>query len=292
MEASMKKPVALALLLSCFALGAAAQTQIKLPQASPAALVKTAVGTSDVTLNYHRPGVKGRKIWGELVPFGQVWRLGANNATTITFADSVKVEGKDVPAGTYGLFAIPAQDKWTLILNKEAQQWGAYSYKQEQDLVRFDVKPQTGPFTEWMVFNITPAGEGKAVVEMAWENVRVPFTGDTDGGTATCERIDDAVAGPARRGAARVPLEPDAAPATWKSIDEVLAGSPAWGDYLTAARYALDKGKRLDEAMVWVDKSISAQESFWNHELKARLLQKEGKTAEAITHLDKAINLA
>src|SRR4028119_398708 len=263
MEASMKKPVALALLLSCFALGAAAQTQIKLPQASPAALVKTAVGTSDVTLNYHRPGVKGRKIWGELVPFGQVWRLGANNATTITFADSVKVEGKDVPAGTYGLFAIPAQDKWTLILNKEAQQWGAYSYKQEQDLVRFDVKPQTGPFTEWMVFNITPAGEGKAVVEMAWENVRVPFTVETDAETAT-----------------------------WKSIDEVLAGSPAWGDYLTAARYALDKGKRLDEAMVWVDKSISAQESFWNHELKARLLQKEGKTAEAITHLDKAITLA
>ncbi|HJX29167.1 MAG TPA: DUF2911 domain-containing protein [Thermoanaerobaculia bacterium] len=259
----MKKPVALALLLSCFALGAAAQTQIKLPQASPAALVKTAVGTSDVTLNYHRPGVKGRKIWGELVPFGQVWRLGANNATTITFADSVKVEGKDVPAGTYGLFAIPAQDKWTLILNKEAQQWGAYSYKQEQDLVRFDVKPQTGPFTEWMVFNITPAGEGKAVVEMAWENVRVPFTVETDAETAT-----------------------------WKSIDEVLAGSPAWGDYLTAARYALDKGKRLDEAMVWVDKSISAQESFWNHELKARLLQKEGKTAEAITHLDKAITLA
>lgn len=259
----MKKPVALALLLSCFALGAAAQTQIKLPQASPAASIKTAVGTSDVTINYHRPGVKGRKIWGGLVPLGQVWRLGANNATTITFAEAVRVEGKDVPAGTYGLFAIPAQDKWTLILNKEAQQWGAYSYKQDQDLLRFDVKPQTGPFTEWMVFNITPAGEGKAVVEMAWENLRVPFT-----------------------------LETDAETATWKSIDEVLAGTPAWGDYLTAARYALDKGKRLDEAMVWVDKSIAAQESFWNHELKARLLQKAGKTNEAVPHLDKAIALA
>ncbi len=260
----MKKPIALALLLSFSALGAAqAQTKIKLPQASPAASVKTAVGTSEVTINYHRPGVKGRKIWGELVPLGQVWRLGANNATTITFADAVKVEGKDVPAGTYGLFAIPAQDKWTLILNKEAQQWGAYSYKQEQDLVRFDVKPQTGPFTEWMVFNITPAGEGKAVVEMAWENLRVPFT-----------------------------VEVDAETATWKSIDEVLAGTPAWGDYLTAARYALDKGKRLDEAMVWVDKSIAAQESFWNHELKARLLQKAGKTNEAFPHLDKAIALA
>lgn len=260
----MKKPAALALLLTFSAFGAAqAQTQIKLPQASPAASVKTAVGTSEVVIDYHRPGVKGRKIWGELVPFGQVWRLGANNATTITFADPVKVEGKDVPAGTYGLFAIPAEDKWTLILNKEAQQWGAYSYKQDQDLVRFDVKPQTGPFTEWMVFNITPAGEGKAVVEMAWENLRVPFT-----------------------------VEVDAETATWKSIDEVLAGTPAWGDYLTAARYALDRGKRLDEAMGWVDKSIAAQESFWNHELKARLLQKAGKTTEAFPHLDKAIALA
>ena len=260
----MKKPVALALLLSCFALGATgAQTKIKLPQASPSASVKTTVGTSDVTINYHRPGVKGRKIWGTLVPYGEVWRLGANNATTITFAGPVKVEGKDVPAGTYGLFAIPAEDKWTLILNKEAQQWGAYSYKQDQDLLRFDVKPQTGPFTEWMAFSITPAGEGKAVVEMAWENLRVPFTVETDVETAT-----------------------------WKSIDEVLAGTPAWGDYLTAARYAFDKGKRLDDAMVWVDKAIAGQESFWNHELKARLLQKEGKTDEALTHLDKAIALA
>lgn len=260
----MKKPVALALLLSCFTLGAAeAQTKIKLPQASPSASVKTTVGTSDVTINYHRPGVKGRKIWGALVPYGEVWRLGANNATTITFAEAVRVEGKDVPAGTYGLFAIPAQDKWTLILNKEAQQWGAYSYKQAQDLLRFDVKPQTGPFTEWMVFNITPTGEGKAVVEMAWENLRVPFTVETDTETAT-----------------------------WKSIDEVLAGTPAWGDYLTAARYAFDKGKRLDDAMVWVDKAIAGQESFWNHELKARLLQKAGKTNEAIPHLDKAIALA
>jgi tetratricopeptide (TPR) repeat protein len=262
-EASMKKPVALALLLSCFALGADAQTKIKLPQASPSASVKTAVGTSDVTINYHRPGIKGRKIWGTLVPFGQVWRLGANNATTITFAEAVRVEGKDVPAGTYGLFAIPAEDKWTLILNKEAHQWGAYSYKQEQDLVRFDVKPQTGPFTEWMVFNITPTGEGKAVVEMAWENLRVPFRVEVDA---------DAVA--------------------WKSVDEALAGSPTWEDYQTAAHWALEKDQRLDEAMTWIDKASAMQESFWNHETKARLLQKAGKVDEAVAHLDKAMKLA
>lgn len=258
----MRKLAALALLVSFCALDSA-RADIKLPEASPGASVKTAVGTTDVTIDYHRPGVKGRKIWGELVPWGQVWRLGANNATIITFADPVKVQGQDVPAGTYALFAIPGTDKWTLILNKKAKQWGAYFYKAEEDLLRFDVQPQTGPFTEWMVFQITPAGSGKAVVEMAWETLRVPFTVETDA---------DGMA--------------------WKSIDETLAGTPKWEDYLTAAQWALQKDQRLDEAMTWVDKAITFQESFWNHEVKARLLQKAGKTGEALVHLDKAIALA
>jgi tetratricopeptide (TPR) repeat protein len=257
------RKLALALFLSFYALGSAAGAEIKLPQASPGASVKTVVGTTDVTVEYHRPGVKGRKIWGELVPYGQVWRLGANNATTITFADPVKVQGHEVPAGTYGLFAIPGQDKWTLILNKQPEQWGAYFYKAEEDLLRFDVQPQTGPFTEWMVFQMTPAGNGKAVVEMAWENLRVPFT-----------------------------VEVDADAMTWKSIDDALAGTPDWAAYQTAAHWALEKDQRLAEAMTWIDKAISLQESFWNHETKARLLQKAGKTDEALVHLDKAIKLA
>lgn len=258
----MKKAPALALLLSFCVLGSA-WADIKLPEASPGASVKTAVGTTDVTIDYHRPGVKGRKIWGELVPYGKVWRLGANEATTITFADPIKVQGKEVPAGTYGLFAIPGPDKWTLILNKQPKQWGAYFYKAEEDLLRFDVQPQTGPFTEWMAFQITPAGTGKATVEMAWENLRVPFT-----------------------------LEVDADGMAWKSIDETLAGKPEWGDYQTAAHWALEKDQRLDEAMVWIDKAMAMQESFWNHETKAKLLQKAGKTEEALVHLDKAMVLA
>lgn len=258
----MKKVVVSALLFSFCVLGPA-RAEIKLPKPSPGASVKMEVGTTPVVIDYHRPGVKGRKIWGELVPFGQVWRLGANQATTITFANPVKVEGKDVPAGTYGLFAIPTAEKWTLILNKNPQQWGAYYYKPEEDLLRFDVKPQTGAATEWLEFHITPAGPGKAVVEMAWENLRVPFTVETD--------VDTVV---------------------WKSIDETLAGTPDWAAYQMAAHYALQEGKRLDDAMTWVDKSISLQESFWNHETKAKLLQKAGKTAEALRHLDKAMSLA
>lgn len=258
----MKKVAALAFLVSLGALGAA-QADIKLPKPSPGASVKAEIGTAAVTIDYHRPGVKGRKIWGELVPYGQVWRLGANNATTITFTDAVKVEGKEVPAGTYGLFAIPAQDKWTLILNKQPKQWGAYFYKAEEDVLRFDIQPQAGPFTEWMVFEITPAGSGKAVVEMAWENLRVPFR-----------------------------VEVDANAMAWKSVDEALAGSPTWEDYQTAAHWALQTDQRLDEAMTWIDKASAMQESFWNHETKARLLQKAGKVDEAVAHLDKAMKLA
>jgi Protein of unknown function (DUF2911) len=258
----MKKFVVFAFLVSFCAL-VPARADIKLPQPSPGASVKTAVGTTDVTIDYHRPGVKGRKVWGELVPFGQVWRLGANDATTITFGDPVKVQGRDVPAGTYALFAIPGADRWTLILNKQAKQWGAYFYKAEEDLLRFDVQPQTGPFTEWMAFQITPAGNGKAVVEMAWETLRVPFT-----------------------------VETDADAQTWKSIDDTLAGTPKWDDYQTAAHWALDKNQRLDDAMTWIDKAMALKESFWNYETKARLLQKAGKTEEALVHLDKAIALA
>src|SRR5262245_21965561 len=108
----MRNYVALALLVSFCALGPA-RAEIKLPQPSPGASVKTAVGTTAVTIDYHRPGVKGRKIWGELVPYGEIWRLGANEATTITFDGPVKVQGQDVAAGTYALFAIPRTDKWT-----------------------------------------------------------------------------------------------------------------------------------------------------------------------------------
>ena len=258
----MKKFIVFALLFLFCSVGRV-RADIKLPQPSPSASVKTVVGVTAVTIDYHRPGVKGRKIWGGLVPWGQVWRLGANEATTITFADSVKVEGHDVPAGTYALFAIPGADKWTLILNKQAKQWGAFFYKPEEDLLRFDVQPQAGPFTEWMVFQIIPAGNGTATVEMAWETLRVPFRIETDA---------DAMA--------------------WKSIDETLAGKPEPGDYLAAAQWALQKEQRLDEAMTWVDRSIAGQEGFWNHEIKAKLLQKAGKSEEALVHLNKAIALA
>jgi hypothetical protein len=261
----MKPVKKTAALLLAFALSAPAlrAEKIRLPQPSPAAKVGLAIGVTDVEIVYHRPGVKGREIWGGLVPLGEVWRLGANEATTISFSTPVQVDGHDVPAGKYALFAIPGKDKWTLVLNKKAEQWGAYFYKQEEDLLRFDVKPQPGQSTEWMSFSITPASETSATVEMSWESLRVPFTVSAD--------VDRMV---------------------WSGIDSVLAGKPDVEAYLTAVQYAYNKGVRLDEAMTWVDKSLAMQDNFWGREYKARLLQKQGKLDEALQHLDKAMELA
>lgn len=260
----MKKTlIAMAIALSSTAAFAA----IDLPQPSPASVLTQAVGVSKVTITYHRPGVKGRAIWGELVPYGQVWRLGANEATTIELSHDAKIAGNAVPAGKYSLFAIPSEKDWTLVVNKQPEQWGAYSYKQENDVVRFNVKPSSGDPVEWMQFTMTPKPAGAIVVEMAWEKLRISF-----------------------------PVEFDTEKIVWANIDATLAKSDpnddkSWDNYHTAARYALDSGKRMDDAMKWIDIAMK-HESFWNYELKGRLLQKQGKTAEAIPLMQKAMETA
>lgn len=253
----------LALSLFASAVVSAQGAQVPVPRASPAASVSLRVGTTDVEVKYHRPAVKGRKVWGGLVPYGEVWRLGANDATTVRFSDPVKVEGREVLAGTYALFAIPGPDSWTLILNKRAQQWGAYFYKESEDLLRFQVQPRTGPHTEWMSFAIAPATPESAVLEMAWETLRLPVRIDVD-----VPRI------------------------VWGNLDKAIAEKPDADSYLYAVNYALERGERLDEAMTWVDRSLALQEGFWGYEAKAKLLQRAGNVDEALPLLDKAIALA
>ncbi|HJW08876.1 MAG TPA: DUF2911 domain-containing protein, partial [Holophagaceae bacterium] len=145
------------LLVAAFSLVAptlarAQEGQTLFPQLSPAAEVKQTIGVTTVALKYHRPAVKGRDIWGKLVPFEQVWRMGANEATTISFSDAVKVEGTDVPAGTYAIFAIPHAESWTLILSRNARQFGAWAYNPKDDLLRFEVKPKPVSFNEWLTY--------------------------------------------------------------------------------------------------------------------------------------------
>ena len=145
---------------------------------SPKAIVKQTVGFTEVTIEYSRPGVKGRTIWGGLVPYNAVWRAGANEATKITFSTDVKINGKKLKAGSYGFFTIPTKDKWIIIFNKVANQWGAFEYNDAEDALRIEVTPETdnGCWQEWLAYTITKTSDNTAVVRLQWEKLKVPFT--------------------------------------------------------------------------------------------------------------------
>ncbi len=261
----LSRPRALAAAALTAAFAWPASSQIRLPQPSPGSVVSQEIGISKVTITAHRPAVRGRTIWGGLVPYGEVWRLGANDAATFEVSHACQVAGKDLPAGRYALFALPGRDRWTLIVNREPKQWGAYFHKPEQDVLRFEVTPESGPMTEWMTFSIVPQEPGTLRVDWAWEKLRFSF-----------------------------PVTFDVPGIVWRQIDEALA-SAAPDDSATplqAARYARQEGRRLDEGMTWLDRSIAIRESFWSLELKALYLDDRGRTAEAIPLLEKAIPLA
>src|SRR6184192_705840 len=151
------------------------QTVLDLPYASQAAQVKQRVGVTDITITYHRPVVNGRKIWGKLVPYGQVWRAGANENTTIEFSDPVMIEGKQLARGICGLHMIPGESEWTLIFSKAATAWGSFSYKQQEDALRVSVRPQPSEFREAQVFDFDDVKPESTLVSMRWEKVTVPF---------------------------------------------------------------------------------------------------------------------
>jgi hypothetical protein len=245
-----------------------AHADVKMMWESPAASVSQTVGITDVTIKYHRPGVKGREIWGKLVPFGQVWRAGANEATTISFSTPVKIAGKDVPAGTYALFVLLAsKEKWTFILAKNPEQWGAFSYKPDQDVLRLDATPAAAATPrEWLAYELDPTGKNTLTVSLVWEKVRASF-----------------------------PIEIDVDKLYQAHLAEELPKAEASNDvkqksqaYLVAARYWVTRGEKLDEAAKLLDKSEKAAPSFWVNDVRARLYAKQGKTKEALAQLDKA----
>ena len=232
---------------------------------SPAATLSQEIGISKIDLTFARPAVKDRKIWGELVPFGQVWRTGANNATVITFSHAAKVAGKDVPAGSYGFFIIPGEKAWTLILNKKAKQWGAYDYKKEEDLLRWEATPQAGPFLEYLDYRVLPVDAGNATVELGWEKLRVSF-----------------------------PVVFDTKAIYWAHLEDKLKQAPDtdWVPWYQAARYCQEQGIEPQKALAWIEKSLKIGESFSNHETAARIYREAKRMPEALAHLQKAIDLS
>ena len=149
--------------------------EVKKVRVSPKAGVFQTIGITDVNVSYSRPGVKNRKIWGELVPYNKVWRAGADEATKITFSTDVLIEGKKLPAGAYGFFAIPGENEWTLIFNKIADQWGAFTYNESEDALRIKVKPVSNSNHEWLLYSFTDMTPTSAQLNLIWEKLKVPF---------------------------------------------------------------------------------------------------------------------
>lgn len=246
------------LLFSSVALAA----PVELPRPSPAASVFEKIGTARLTVTYSRPAVKGREVWGGLVPYGQVWRLGANDATTLEVSEACKLAGHDLPAGSYALFAIPSKDSWTIVVNAQAKQWGAYFRDPKKDVFTFEVKPSAGPHQEWLEYRLHPESARVVRVEMAWEKLRVSF-----------------------------PVEVDVNGIVWKNLDaaRAAAGPKEYADFYQSARFSRETGERKAEAMGWLDEAMRRGDSFWMDELKGDLLADEGKYVEAAPHLEKAI---
>lgn len=223
----------------------------ELPQPSPRSELEQRVGLTDVTIDYSRPGVKEREIFGGLVPYDELWRTGANKATSIEFSKSVRIQDKEVPAGKYSFFTIPGKQKWTLILNKKTELWGTNGYKKKHDLMRFKVEPEDlGEKRERMTFLISDITPNSANIELEWANVRVSF-----------------------------PIEVDTDKHAMKNIEETLSEVP--GKYASSARYALRSNKHYEKALGWANTSIDLEEGWYNNWIKGELLMRMERYEEA-----------
>src|SRR5437879_10655934 len=174
------KPFALCFVIVGLGQIAFAQSDLKLPDVSQAADVKQRIALTDIAVNYHRPLVNGRKIWGGLVPYGQVWRAGANENTTIEFSDPVTVEGKPLAKGVYGLHMLPTENEWTVIFSKTATAWGSFTYNQAEDALRVTVKPRPAEMKESLAYEVDDVTPTSAVFTLRWEKLAVPFKVDVD----------------------------------------------------------------------------------------------------------------
>ena len=220
--------------------------QIELPAPSPTATFSQKVGLTEVSINYSRPSKKGRTIFGDLVPYGKLWRTGANNATKFTFSDDVKIGGKDLPAGTYALFTIPGEDEWTIIFNNNFNQGGTGNYKESEDALRVNIKSIKIPATiETLLINVEDVKPTSALIEILWESTIV-----------------------------QIPLEVSVDERIMASIDQAMKISP--NTYYSAAIYYRDSGKDLNQALEWMNKALGIHETagrnvFWMYRQKSLL---------------------
>jgi len=227
-----------------------ALAQLKLPAPSPGAKVSQEVGLTEISVDYSSPGVKGRKIWGELVPWEKPWRTGANASTKITFSRDVNFGGQPVPAGTYAIVTLPAQKGWTVVLSKELGLWQGKTYDAKDDVVRVPAKTTAIPHRERLVFIFSNTTDNDTSLDMEWEKLRVS-----------------------------VPIKVDTATQAQANIKAAIEG--AWRAPNAAARYELETAKNYDAAMKYAELSITIQPTWNNNWTKAEILAQKGNYPEA-----------
>lgn len=234
------------------------------PRSSPKASISQHIGVTPIKIEYCRPSVKGRKIFGELIPFGKVWRTGANEATTMSFPHDLKIEGQEIPAGKYALFTIPEIDNWTVIFNSEWNQWGAYHYHPDMDVLRISVKPEKNAFTDLFTISFSEVAKTKGVISIQWENTKVKLKVQTDTYTNTLAEIEN--------------------------ITNTLGAN--WYVYSAAAQYHFYELKNTTEAIEFIDIAIALNApnpAPWM--LKSQILAYEHKYAEAIEQAELALKV-
>ena len=238
---------------------------LDLPDQSQRAEVSQKIGITNITIKYHRPLVNDRKIWGGLVPYGQVWRAGANFNTMISFTDPVTIEGQPLAAGTYGLHMIPNADEWTIIFSKNSTSWGSFTYDQAEDALRVNVRPTTADMHNALTYDFDQLTTNSAVVELQWEKVAVPFKVAVD--------VHSTVQASLKKQLRNLSQY------TWMSWDD-------------AANYLLAEKVALDDALTYTNKSIQTEDRYDNEMTKANVLKALNRNDESETAKKKALELA
>jgi tetratricopeptide (TPR) repeat protein len=258
--------------LGCLAGSANAQfkngsqaTELKLPTLSQRSIITQRIGLTDITINYCRPLVGGRTLWGKEIPYDKVWRAGANENTVISFTDDVSIEGKALPAGTYGLHVIPAADAWTIIFSKNSTSWGSFSYDEKEDAMRVTTKAQPAEFEEALEYSFEDVKPDSTAVTLRWAKLAVPFRVSADVNAIVLRSIQNQLRN---------------------------TGGFTWAGYDEAALWLLDTNTNLDQALKWEDRSILAEERFDNLLTKSQILEAQGKSQEAAAAKAKAFEEA
>ena len=251
------------LIIASILLATSVQAQtLKIPAASPTQKISQDFALSKIEITYSRPGVKGRTIFGGLVPYDSVWRTGANSATKIYFGQDVQLEGHNVPMGEYALYTIPGKSSWTIVLSSDTSLWGAFGYNNKSDFLRFNVKAVSVPMEETFLIDFANIKQNSCDIELIWEKTMVSFHVTADIDTKIMAQIDEAMKGEK--------------PPYWR-----------------AAYYYFENGKDVNKAYEWVNKAIEANpDAYFMKTEKAKIELAMGKYQEAITTATQAKELA